>query len=202
MQELNFELINNYLKDNNSLIFPTETVYGLGCDAKSDTAVHNLLELTFRPQEKWITTLCDSIQMIEHYAHIRFLSERKIIENYMPWPLTIILDSRHVLSPLLEQSNWTIWVRIPDHDVALSIIRHYGHGLATKSANITWWIPPTSISMIDSYFHNHNIMMIDGWECSIRIASTIVRFSSENDFEILRKGSITEEEIRKVISVE
>jgi len=51
--------------------------------------------------------------------------------------LTIILDSKHVLSPLLEQSNGTIGVRIPDHDIALSIIRHYGHGLATKSANIT-----------------------------------------------------------------
>jgi L-threonylcarbamoyladenylate synthase len=138
--------------------------------------------------------------MIEQYGIIRFESEKKIIQKFMPWPLTLILDSRHVLSPLLEQSNGTIWVRIPDHDVALSIIRHYGHGLATKSANITWWIPPTSISMIDPYFTENNIMIVDGWECPLRIASTIVRFFSETDFKILRQGIITEEELRNIIT--
>lgn len=199
MQELNFELINNYLQENNSLIFPTETVYGLGCDARSDTAVQNLLELTFRPQEKGITTLCDSVDMIEKYGIIRFQSERELIKKFMPWPLTLILESKHVLSPLLEQSNWTIWVRIPNHDIALSIIRHYWYGIATKSANITGWIPPTSISMIDSYFNENNIMIVDGWECPLRIASTIVRFVSETNFEILRQGNISEADIRNVL---
>jgi L-threonylcarbamoyladenylate synthase len=84
MQELNFELINKYLEENNSLIFPTETVYGLGCDARSDIAVQNLLELTFRPQEKGITTLCDSVDMIEKYGIIRFQSERELIKRFMP----------------------------------------------------------------------------------------------------------------------
>jgi L-threonylcarbamoyladenylate synthase len=107
--------------------------------------------------------LCDSIEMIEAYATIRFESERKIIKKLMPWPLTIILDSKHVLSPLLEQSNGTIGVRIPDHNIALWIIRHYGHGLATKSANITGWVPPISIDMIDPYFIENEIMIIDGW---------------------------------------
>jgi L-threonylcarbamoyladenylate synthase len=144
--------------------------------------------------------LCDSIEMIENYATIRFESERKIIKKLMPWPLTIILDSRHVLSPLLEQSNGTIGIRIPDCAIALDIIHQYRHGLATKSANITGWIPPISIDMIDPYFIKNDIMIIDGWFCPLRIASTIVRFSSDTEFEILRKGSITEEEIREIIS--
>jgi L-threonylcarbamoyladenylate synthase len=200
MQHLDYTLIDHYLQSEKSLIFPTETVYGLGCDAKSDRAVQNLLELTFRPQEKWITTLCDSMEMIEQYAVIRFESERHIMKKFMPWPLTIILDSKHVLSPLLEQSNGTIGVRIPDHDIVLWIIRHYGHGLATKSANITGWTPPTSTDMIDPYFIAYQIMIIDGWICPLRIASTIIRFHSEKEFEILRQGSITEEKIREVLS--
>ncbi len=196
MQELDYKTIVSYLHLDHSLIFPTETVYGLWCNATSDRAVQNLLELTFRPQEKGITTLCNSIEMIESYATIRFESERKIIQKFMPWPLTIILDSKHILSPLLEQSNGTIGIRIPDHDIALWIISHYGHGLATKSANITGWIPPISTDMIDPYFIENEIMIIDGWVCPLRIASTIVRCSSDTEFEILRQGSITEGEIR------
>jgi len=200
MQELDYQIINHYLKSGKSLIFPTETVYGLWCDAMSDHAIQQLLELTFRPQEKGITTLCSSIEMIEDYAVIRFESERKLIQKLMPWPLTIILDSKHVLSPVLEQSNGTIGVRIPDHEIALSIIHQYGHGLATKSANITGWVPPISIDMIDPYFRENEIMIIDGWFCPLRIASTIVRCSSETEFEILRQGSITEEDIREVLN--
>jgi L-threonylcarbamoyladenylate synthase len=105
MKEVNYSKINSYLQDNNSLIFPTETVYGLGCDATSDVAIQNLLELTFRPQEKGITTLCHNVEMIESYAEIRFSAERKLMKYCMPGPLTLILPSKHVLSPLLEQSN-------------------------------------------------------------------------------------------------
>ena len=201
MQELDYTTINHYLISGRSLIFPTETVYGLGCDATSDRAVQNLLDLTFRPQEKGITTLCDSVEMIEIYGTIRFESEKKVIKKMMPWPLTIILDSKHVLSPLLEQSNGTIGIRMPDCRIALDIIHHYGYGLATKSANITGWIPPISIDMVDPYFRENEIMIIDGWVCPLRIASTIVRFSSETDFQILRQGSVTEEEIREVIDI-
>jgi L-threonylcarbamoyladenylate synthase len=199
MQYIDHSLINDYLKSWKSLIFPTETVYGLWCDATSDEAVTSLLSLTFRPQEKGITTLCDSSDMIEKYAIIRFESERKVITKFMPWPLTIVLESRHVLSPLLEQANGTIGVRIPDHEIPLSLIHHYWHGLATKSANITGWVPPVSTNMIDPYFIEQNTMIIDGWVCSLCVASTIVCFSSETDFEVLRQGSITEEEIREVL---
>ena len=117
----------------------------------------------------------------------------------MPWPLTLILNSKNILSSFLEQANWTIWVRIPDFQIAIDIIRNYGSGLATKSANITGWIPPISINMIDPYFKENKIMIIDWWESPLRIASTIVRFSSESEFEILRQGSITATEIRTVI---
>lgn len=84
--------------------------------------------------------------------------------------------------------------------MVLEIIRYYGGGLATKSANIIWAIPPTSVDMIDPYFVEQWIKILDGGESSLRIASTIVRFHSEDEFEILRQGSITEEEIREVLS--
>ncbi len=201
MQDIDFDCINDYLKDNNSLIFPTETVYGIWCDARNDSAVQNLLNLTHRPQEKGINVLCASLQMIEEYAYIRYPLEKKIIQKFMPWPLTIILDSKHVLSWLVEQSNGTIWVRIPDHSIALDIIKQYGSWLATKSANASGHVAPVSFDMIDNYFCKKNVMMVDGGTCPLCVASTIVRVIDKNNFTILRQGSITEEDIRETIEV-
>lgn len=199
MQEYNFSLLQQCLDNNWSIIFPTETVYGLWCNAMSDVAINNLLKLTYRPQEKWITTLCDSIDMIQQYAHIRYETELKIINHFMPWPLTMILESKHILSPLLEQANGTVWVRIPDHEIPLNIIRQYGNGLATKSANITWKTPPISFDMIDPYFENNNIPMVDGGICPLRISSTIIRVVTENEFIVLREGSISADDIKTIL---
>jgi L-threonylcarbamoyladenylate synthase len=200
MQDIDFDFINNYLKNHNSLIFPTETIYGIWCDARSDRAVQRLLDLTYRPQDKGIITLCSSLQMIEEYAYIRYDLERKIIQKFMPWPLTIILDSRHILSSLVEQPNSTIWVRIPNHPIALALIRHYGSWLVTKSANISGRLPPINFDMIDPYFTTQGIMMIDGWSCPLCIASTIVHVIDEHHFTILREGSITHEDIDSFIN--
>lgn len=107
------------------MIFPTDTVYGIGCDASNEQAVQDLFELTERPVHKGMIVLCDSLRMIEQYAEIRFDLEKRMIENCMPGPLTIILDSKHELSPILEQANGTIGMRIPDHDIALDLITSF-----------------------------------------------------------------------------
>lgn len=187
------------LNSGEPLIFPTDTVYGIGCDAANEKAVQNLFELTERPEHKGMIVLCDSLKMMEQYAEIRFDLEKRIIENCMPGPLTIILDSKHELSPMLEQANGTIGMRIPDHDVALDLITWFGSPIATKSANISGLIPPTSVDEIDEYFIDEGVVVIDGGLCDIQIPSTIIRVMDEDDFQIIRQGSMSEEEIRELV---
>ena len=187
------------LSSGQAVIFPTDTVYGIGCDAASEQAVQNLFELTQRPEHKGMIVLCDSLRMIEQYADIRFDLEKKIIENCMPGPLTLILDSKHELAPMLEQSNGTLGVRIPDHDMALDIITEFSSPIATKSANVSWLLPPTSVDEIDEYFIEEGIPVIDGWVCDIQVPSTIVRVIDDDDFQIIRQGSMSEDEIRELI---
>lgn len=187
------------LSSGQSVIFPTDTVYWLWCDAANDDAVQYIFELTNRPEEKWLVVLCDSSRMIEQYADIRFDLERRIVENCMPGPITLILDSKHELSSMVEQSNGTLGVRIPDHDMALDIITSFGRPIATKSANMTGMIPPTDVDEIDEEFIDEGILIIDWWVADIQIPSTIIRVTDEDEFQILRQGSMTEEEIRELI---
>lgn len=197
MQDLS--IIIATLSSGQPIIFPTDTVYWLWCDASNDTAVQYIFELTNRPEEKWLVVLCDSLRMIEQYAEIRFDLEKRIIESCMPWPLTIILDSKHELSSMTEQSNGTLGVRIPDHDMALDIITAYWKPISTKSANMTGMLPPTNIDEIDEYFVDEGILIIDGGEADVQIPSTIIRVIDDDDFQIIRQGSMSEEEIRELI---
>lgn len=181
------------------VIFPTDTVYGLWCDAGNEDAVEYIYDLTDRPEAKGLVVLCDSLAMIEQYADIRFDIEKRMIMYCMPWPLTLVLDSKHELCSMVEQGNGTLAVRIPDHDISLDIISKFWKPIGTKSANLTGMLPPTSVEEIDEYFIEEDIIVIDGWVSDIQIPSTIVRVVDENNFQILRQGSMTEDEIRELI---
>ena len=187
------------LKQGELLIFPTDTVYGLGCDASSEEAVQQVFDITNRPLGKWLIILCSSLEMIERYAEIRSEAEKTIIEEAMPGSVTLILDSKHELPSLLEQANGTIGVRIPDHDLALSIIEWLDCPLATKSANLSGLLPPTDVDEIDEFFVEQWVAILDGGEVDVQVPSTIVRISEEWHLQILREGAVSEEELRDLI---
>lgn len=194
-----FSPILQALSKGQPVIFPTDTVYGLWCDASNEQAVHNIYNLTNRPEAKGLVVLCDSLTMIEQYADIRFDLEKRMIQECMPWPLTLVLDSKHELYSMVEQWNGTLAVRIPDHDITLDIITKFGKPIGTKSANLSGMMPPTSVDEIDEYFVDEGILIIDGWISDIQIPSTIVRVVDEENFQILREWSISEDEIRELI---
>lgn len=189
------------LEQEKSIIFPTDTVYWIGCDATNPEALQNLLTLTQRPSHKWLIILCDSLEMIEQYAEINSPLEKLIIEELMPGALTLILDSKNELPSIVGKPNGTIWVRIPDEDVTLDLISKFWKPIATKSANITGMLPPTEVNEIDRIFIDAWITIIDGWVSDIQMPSTILRITDDDNFQILRSGSVTEEEIRDTLDI-
>lgn len=199
MAMLSIEESVELLKNGELLIFPTDTVYGLWCDATNEEAVQEIFDITDRPLGKWLIILCSNLEMIERYADVRSDTEKLIIEEGMPWWITLILNSKHELPTMLEQANGTIGVRIPDHDIALSIIESLDRPLATKSANLSWLLPPTDVDEIDDFFVDQGIAILDGGEVDVQVPSTIVRVSEEWHLQILREGSVSEEELRDII---
>ena len=119
------------------VIFPTDTVYGIGVNPFNLEAVNKVYEIKERPKEKPLCLLISDLSMIDEIAINVTEKERKIIEAFFPGPLTIILKKSENVPDLVTSGKDTVGIRMPENDIALRLIREVGKPLATPSANIS-----------------------------------------------------------------
>ena len=186
------------INDGGVVIFPTETVYGIGGDAFNEKAVEKIYELKSRPKSKAISLLIGDLSMIDDLAVDVSETERKIIENFFPGPLTIILKKSKKVPDIVTAGFDTVGVRMPENEIALKLIREVGKPLATPSANISGKPSGTEYSEIIKEFDGKIDCFIDGGKTKIGFASTIVKVEN-GEIKILREGKITKEDIEKVL---
>ena len=186
------------IKNGGLVIFPTETVYGIGTNALNSKAVKKLYEVKKRPYEKPISLLVNSIEMIENIAKDITKLEYELIKNFFPGPLTIILKKKENISNIVTANKETVGVRMPQNDIALKLIEYAGVPIATPSANISGKPSGTNMKDIMRDFEKKVEYFIDNGSSKIGQASTIVQIIDETPY-ILRKGAISELEIKKVI---
>ena len=199
--EVNYEKLQEaaqIIKQGGIVVFPTETVYGIGTNGLDEKAIDNLYKIKERPKNKPISLLVSDIQMIEDLAEDITDMEYKIIKNFFPGPLTIILKKKKTIPNNLTANQDTVGIRMPSNKIAREIIKYAGVPIATPSANISGKPSATNIDSIVKDFGNKVDYYIDGGESDIGISSTIVKVCN-NIPCILRKGTITEEQIYKVI---
>ena len=186
------------IKNGGLVIFPTETVYGIGTNALDSKAVKKLYEVKKRPYEKPISLLVNSIEMIENIAKDITKLEYELIKKFFPGPLTIILKKKENISNIVTANKETVGVRMPQNDIALKLIEYAGVPIATPSANISGKPSGTNMKDIMRDFEKKVEYFIDNGPSKIGQASTIVQIIDETPY-ILRKGAISELEIKKVI---
>lgn len=186
------------LDNNGVIIFPTETVYGIGGKATSKSVIDRVYNSKRRPRDKAVNILVSNINEIEKYAVISSDIERKIINNFMPGPITIILKKRADFGDDFTADNNTIGVRIPDNKIVNAILSNIDFPLIAPSANISG--KPSGIKPQDIIkdFENSVDIIIDGGDAKDGLSSTIVKVDG-NDVQILRQGKITLEEIKSKI---
>lgn len=186
-EELNeiVEILNN----DGVVIFPTDTVYGIGCNCFSDKAIDKIFVLKGRDYSKPINVLVPNIdKMSDVVANINNC-EKELVNNYMPGALTIIFDKKDNISNLLTAGLDTVGVRIPNNNISLEILNNVSYPLATTSANLSGEISLTDFDSIYKLFNGKVDAIINGGISDIGIASTIVRVEN-NNIKILRQGSI------------
>jgi len=186
------------LVDGNLVVFPTDTVYGIGCNPFKEEAISNLFRTKDRPSTKPIIVLISSFEMLNSLTSNVTENEYKLMKAFWPGPLTIILKKNSALPTSLTSGLDTIGVRMPNNKIALELIQNAGIPIATSSANISNNAASTTISGIKEIFHNNTSFMIDCGISAIGIASTIVRLE-DNHVNILREGTISKFDIEKVI---
>jgi len=195
----NAESINkasNLLKDGAVGIFPTDTVYGIGCDALNISALKKLYEFKRRNMNKPICVLVSNTEMLSKFITNINSIERKLIEYFWPGALTIIFDKTDIFPNILTAGLPTVGIRMPNNKICLELIDALSTPIATSSANIANELPANKIDdkLKESFENKVNFIIDDGIIDSI--PSTIVRVEN-NEIIILRKGSILKEDIEK-----
>nr|WP_156739714.1 L-threonylcarbamoyladenylate synthase [Paenibacillus oryzae] len=180
--------------------FPTETVYGLGADARNTDAVAGIFRAKGRPSDNpLIVHIADSGQLDELVKPYPPLAG-KLMELFWPGPLTIVLPVQSgALSPLVTANLPTVGVRMPDHPLALELLRRAGCPVAAPSANRSGRPSPTEASHVlddlDGLIHG----IVDGGATGVGLESTVVELLDEQTVAILRPGGITLEKLRRAL---
>lgn len=188
----------NILKKGGLVIFPTETVYGLGGDATNDIAIRNIYNIKKRPTNNPI--IChfkdfDSVREDFQFNDIAY----NLAKEFWPGPLTLILEKKKKskISFLLSNKNNFVGCRVPKNSIANNLLKSLDFPLAAPSANLSTKLSSTKIMHLSEYF-KEKIYFIDGGKCLHGLESTVVDVSNEIPM-ILRLGAITYEEIKKII---
>lgn len=198
--EMSLEKIGIRLKKGELIIYPTDTVYGVGGVLKEDT-LKKIYEAKTRSFSSPLIALVNSLDKVDEIAIISDEHREKInklIERFWPGGLTIILKKRENVPAIMVSNGETVGVRMPNHKLALDIIESAGGILATTSANISGEATPSSFVEISPIFKKRVDIAIDGGKCPIGTASTIIDMS-KSKISILREGSISKEEIENII---
>jgi L-threonylcarbamoyladenylate synthase len=178
--------------------FPTETVYGLGADAYNPLAVARIFEVKKRP------CFDPLIVHIAYPAHLRKLvkeipsSAKKLTEKFWPGPLTVVLLKEENIPDIVTAGLPSIAVRMPDHPMALSLIRESKCPIAAPSANPFGYLSPTTAEHVRDQLGDQVDLILDGGPCLVGIESTIISFS-ENKPRLLRPGGVSLEKIESII---
>lgn len=189
----------NIIKSGGIGIFPTDTVYGIGCNALNETAIRNLFNAKKRDLSNPINVLISDIGMVELLATNISNIEYKLMKAFWPGPFTIILNKKASISNILTSNLDTIGLRIPNNNICLDLIKESNLPIATSSANISGSIPTIEIDeQIKNNFYGNINFMIDGGKLESGVPSTIVKVNN-NHVIILRNGPIKINDIKKVV---
>lgn len=177
---------------------PTETVYGLGADAKNPDALRKIFQAKQRPMDHpLIVHLADMSQLNEWASTVSPLAQR-LGEAFWPGPLTLILPKAPHVLDLITGGQMTVGLRIPCHPVAQALLQRFGSGIAAPSANRFGRISPTTAAAVREELGDTVDLILDGGQCEVGVESTIVDVSGEHP-AILRPGMITVSQIEAVL---
>jgi L-threonylcarbamoyladenylate synthase len=187
------------LTEGGIIAFPTETVYGLGGDARSTKAVEKIYAAKGRPSDNpLIVHLADHEAVYELVTHINDM-ENKLMTAFWPGPLTLVLPVREgTVSPLVTAGLDTVAVRVPAHALARQLIAASGCPLAAPSANRSGRPSPTLARHVMEDLAGRIDGVLDGGQTGVGLESTVVRVLG-SQVHILRPGGITREQLQEVI---
>ena len=185
------------LKKGELVAIPTETVYGLAADATNDAALKKIFITKQRPADHpLIVHIGDISQVRDWVTHFPEIAV-KLAKAFWPGALTLVLPAQGHVSRVVRGDEPTVALRVPNHPLALALLRQSGLCVAAPSANLFTQLSPTTAAHVESGL-GEAIPVLDGGACTVGIESTIVSVTPDGHWQILRPGMISEAEITRV----
>lgn len=180
--------------------FPTETVYGLGGDARNDRAVAGIFEAKGRPHFNPLIVHLPDLAAARAIAVFDACAE-SVARAFWPGPLTLVLPLRAAagISPLVTTGLETVAIRVPAHPVAQGLMRRFGGPLAAPSANPSGRISPTRAAHVQEGLAGRIAAVVDGGACAVGVESTILGLVGAP--QMLRPGGIAAEDLEAHLGV-
>lgn len=199
--ENNSNIINNavdILKKGGLVAFKTETVYGLGSDGLNSDSCKKIYEAKGRPSDNPLILHVSDIKMLNSVSLNVSDKAVKLIEKFSPGPITFIFEKKECVPYETTGGLNTVAVRIPDDEIALSLIKRFDKPIAAPSANSSGRPSPTKASHVLFDLDGKIDLIIDGGDCQVGIESTIIDMTKDVPI-IVRPGFITKKMIENVI---
>ncbi|OGQ14984.1 MAG: threonylcarbamoyl-AMP synthase [Deltaproteobacteria bacterium RIFCSPHIGHO2_02_FULL_40_11] len=194
----NFEPVIQALESGGIIAYPTETVYGLGCDPFQRTSIEKIFELKQRPLAQtplilipdvgWLEKLCKNIDPLT----------AKLVDHFWPGPLTLIFQASKEMPPWLIRDDETLAVRHSSHPWVEVFMKAYQKPLISTSANLSGQEPSLTIESVKQVFGDKVDLYIDGGELRQNKSSSIVMIQ-EGKLKVLRPGGVSVNEINQVL---
>ncbi|HEY8216102.1 MAG TPA: L-threonylcarbamoyladenylate synthase [Acidimicrobiia bacterium] len=178
--------------------FPTETVYGLGCDVTNVDALARLFEVKRRPRHHPVILHLASADSLADWAVDVSPAAKALAEACWPGPLTIVLRRSARVPDAVTGGGETVGVRVPDQPLALALLRAFGSGIAAPSANRFGRVSPTTAADVRADLGTDVDVVLDGGPCTVGVESTIVDCTREPPV-ILRLGGVDAARIEAIV---
>ena len=186
------------LRDGGIVALPTETVYGLAANALDEAAVARVFRVKGRPPAHPLIVHLSDVSAVEQWAARVPDAAMRLAEQFWPGPLTLILPKTPMVPLCVTGGQESVGLRVPNHPLALAVLRAFGGGIAAPSANRYGAVSPTTAEHVRRDLGDEVDLILDGGPCVVGVESTIVSLMDAHPI-ILRPGGVTREAIEDVL---
>jgi len=186
------------LKRGHAIVFPTETLYGLGADALNEAAVEEVFQLKGRDRSNPFPVLVADQEMLHTLVAEIPTTAQKLMDRYWPGPLTLVLPGRRNIPKPLCNPLGGVAVRISSQAIATLLVKGLGRPLTATSANPSGKEPARTLQVAKNYFANRVDVFVDGGTLTSKSGSTVVEVK-EDRVKVIREGEISTSEILQVL---
>jgi L-threonylcarbamoyladenylate synthase len=186
------------LRSGELVVFPTETVYGLGANAADPVAVRKIFAVKGRPTDHPVIVHLDNPRYLHRWVSQMPAVAEELAAKFWPGPLTLILPKADNVNDIVTGGQDSIGIRVPSHPMAQQLLTAFGGGIAAPSANRFGRLSPTKPEHVRDELGDAVRIILDGGESPIGLESTIVSCLG-NEARLLRPGFITRSQLEKVV---